>query len=143
MNNNWFNTIGKALSNKFGVSFTEETTEAQLVDMVESLEGIEALQAQAETQTGEIETLTNALTEMESNVNTITEKLQAIEERATNNATQLQQLDGTVTAIQTEVEKHRKAPLQTGGVNSKEMLSESEKAFASKIKTFQIEVKND
>lgn len=142
MSNNWFNTIGKALSAKFGVSFTEETTEAQLVDMVEGLEGIEALREQSETQTGEIETLTNALADMESNINTLTERLTAIEERATNNATQLQQLDGTLAAIQGEVEKHRKAPLQTAGANGKEMLSQTEKAFSEKVKNFQIQVEN-
>lgn len=123
---NWLEKIGMTLKNKFGVDFTENTTEAELIDMVEQLSGFEELQNENTELNERIELVESLNVELSTSINDI-------KERATNNATQLQEFESRLTAMTETVEKLAGRKLQNGHDTSKERFTQddtlSEKAF--------------
>lgn len=130
---NWFETVGKALAAKFGINFSEDTTEAELVDMVETLTGVTELTAQNAELTERLEY--NELLNTE-----LSEKLEAIENRATNNATQLQEMQATIDSMKATITQLAGKPLQAGHDSSQPTFTKSEQAANSALKTFSVTI---
>lgn len=130
---NWFETVGKALAAKFGINFSEDTTEAELVDMVESIEGIESLTAQNAELSERLEYHELLSTEMH-------EKISTIENRANNNAKQLQEMQATIDSMKTTITQLAGKPLQAGHDSSQPTFTKSEQAANSALKTFSVTI---
>jgi cell shape-determining protein MreC len=128
---NWFKSVGLALAEKFNINFTENTTEAELVDMVEQLKGIESLQAENVSLNEKVDVLEALHTENEA-------KLAQVIERANNNATQLQEIQAKVTALTVNVSAIQGKPLQTGHETGQAAFTRSEQVADSAIKKFRI-----
>lgn len=130
---NWFETIGKALASKFGINFSEDTTEAELVDMVETLTGVTELTAQNAELTERLEY--NELLNTE-----LSEKLEAIENRANNNATQLQAMQATIDSMKATIAQLAGKPLQSGHDSNQPTFTKSEEAANKAFKQFSVTI---
>jgi len=130
---NWFEKIGAALRDKFGVNFTETTTEAELAEMIEQLQGVEELQAENTQLNERIDVLESLHTENEA-------KLAATIERANNNAAQLQEIQGKVDLLTNSIAKIEGRSIQNGHDNSQPAFTRTEAVAHEAIKRFEITV---
>lgn len=131
----WFNKIGTALSQKFSIDFKEDTTEAELIDMVESLQGIEDLRNENTELTERIDVVDALNVEL-------SQKIEALTERANNNATQLQAVEAQMNDMKVTVERLAGKPLQTGADNSQPHFTKSEEAAHEGFKRLQVTLNN-
>ena len=131
----WFKKIGTALSQKFSIDFKEDTTEAELIDMVESLQGIEDLKNENTELTERIDVVDALNVEL-------SQKIEALTERANNNATQLQSVEAQMNDIKSTVERLAGKPLQTGNDGSQPHFTKSEKAAHKGFETLQVTLNN-